>query len=282
MKLRIIHETEYQFTSEVFLEPHYLRLKPRTAPHNRLESFMLAITPGPAGLSHQSDEEENLVHFCWFEGMTRSLSIRTESVVITEPYNPFNFIIHPAIFSQLPFEYADHQKKLLEPDLNHPALSNLLIGYGSKIADRSSYNTITFLTDLTRQIHDDFVLEYREVGFPHQPNEAFALKQGSCRDIAWMQINLLRSMGIAARFVSGYYYFEMEKPQFELHAWLEAFLPGAGWVGFDPSHGIIAGPTHIPIVSSSNYENTMPVTGTIRGDAGASLAAKVTIEEMDK
>ena len=137
---------------------------------------------------------------------------------------------------------------------------------------------IPFLTNLTTKIHDDFILESRQEGIPFAPDKTFEIKNGSCRDLVWMQIQLLRHMGIAAKFVSGYFYLPLENSEFELHAWLEVFLPGAGWIGFDPSHGILAGNSHIPIASSTHFENTMTVTGTIRGEATSDLISKVMIE----
>ena len=95
-----------------------------------------------------------------------------------------------------------------------------------------------------------------------------------------MQINLLRNLGIAARFVSGYFYFEMDEPTYELHAWVEVFLPGVGWFGLDPSHGIFTGNTHFPIASSAHFTHTMPVTGGIRGSATSILKTHLKIEKI--
>jgi transglutaminase-like putative cysteine protease len=95
-----------------------------------------------------------------------------------------------------------------------------------------------------------------------------------------MQIHLLRQQGIAARFVSGYYYFDMDQPQFELHAWLQVYLPGTGWLGLDPSHGILTGNTHFPVVSSAHYEHSMPVSGGIRGSATSQLITQLSIEKL--
>ena len=92
-----------------------------------------------------------------------------------------------------------------------------------------------------------------------------------------MEIHLLRKMGFAARFVSGYFYLPDVNPEFELHAWLEVFLPGAGWIGFDPTHGIIAGIHHIPIASSAHFENTMAVSGSVRGSASSTLHTNLAI-----
>jgi transglutaminase-like putative cysteine protease len=95
-----------------------------------------------------------------------------------------------------------------------------------------------------------------------------------------MQIQLLRHLGIAARFVSGYYFIGSENPSHDLHAWVEVYLPGAGWIGFDPSHGSAAGANHIPICSSAYFQNTMPVIGSFRGGASSKMEVLVSIEKI--
>jgi transglutaminase-like putative cysteine protease len=155
----------------------------------------------------------------------------------------------------------------------------LIINSKNKIQTRS-YKTINYITALTNQICQDFTLETRLEGEPLESGITFDLKKGSCRDLSWMQIQLLRHMGIAARFVSGYFFVESEHPKPELHAWVEVYLPGAGWVGFDPSNGMIAGSSHVPICSSSRYENTMPVTGSFRGDATSVLITSLSMVRM--
>ena len=117
-------------------------------------------------------------------------------------------------------------------------------------------------------------------GEPFHPDKTFELKSGSCRDLSWMEIHLLRNMGIASRFVSGYFYLPLEKEGFDLHAWVEVFIPGAGWIGFDPSHGMVAGASHIPVASSAHYDNTMAVTGAVRGSASSELETKLWIEAL--
>ncbi len=281
MKLKIVHETEYTFNAEVFFEPHFLRFKPMVTPNIEVESFQLQITPLPTGLSEQIDAENNLIHHSWFDGVHKILSVRAESTVKIKEHNPFNFILYPTSFFELPFTYHDPLNELLRPSLHVAGLSKELIHYGEKIKKESNFNTVQFITNLTKQIHSDFIVETREVGTPYDAYKTFELKKASCRDLSWMQIQLLRHMGIAARFVSGYFFIQLEHPDFELHAWVEAFLPGAGWIGFDPSNGILTGEAHIPIATSAVSENTMPVTGSIRGDASSELATSLVIKKMD-
>ncbi|GAB3668336.1 transglutaminase family protein [Echinicola sediminis] len=280
-KLKIVHETLYEFDEEVFIEPHYLRFKPRVSPYNSLDTDCLTIFPKPIGLSEQWDAENNLVHFCWFDGMHLSLNIRSESSVILADNNPFDFIIFPQGYFDLPFDYAPKLKDLLCGALVKTQIEIPLIEYGNQILEKSGYKTLHFISDLTKQIHADFNLASRIEGEPFPADKTFNLKKGSCRDLAWMQIQLLRHQGIAAKFVSGYYYIESDDPVHELHGWLEVFLPGAGWVGFDPSHGTVVGSSHVPICSSAHYRNTMPVIGSFRGNAQTVMETALTIAKSN-
>lgn len=275
---KITHDTEYNFTSEVFFEPHYLRFRPKTTTFNELEKFEIILSPNPKGVSEQIDAENNLIHFCWFEGLISNFKIHTESVVSIRDHNPLNFILYPSSSFNLPMKYDSPLKELLSQALKFDNISQPLIKYGERLLVESKQNTIDFITNVTRQIHNDFIVESRQEGIPFEADKTFSLKNGSCRDLVWMQIQLFRYMGVASRFVSGYYYIPLENLDFELHAWLEVYLPGAGWVGLDPSHGIVAGNSHIPIASSTHFENTMTVTGTIRGDATSELTSNLLIE----
>jgi len=280
MRFKIIHETEYEFSKAVFLEPHYLMFKPKNRQHLNLESYSLELSIKPAGISEQLDAEDNIVHFCWFEGMHKNIVIRSEATVNSRPYNPFNFLIYPLYFNSIPFSYSDAIIVLLQKYLTAEPIGKELHLFGKTILASINNDTLSFLTALTIQIHDDFVVASREEGVPYEPDKTFHLKKGSCRDLVWMQIQLLRTMGLASRFVSGYYYVDVENPQYELHAWTEVFLPGAGWIGFDPSNGIITGNTHIAVASGSHYLNTMPISGTVRGDATSELKTKLVIEVL--
>ncbi|GAA3597656.1 transglutaminase family protein [Flavivirga amylovorans] len=279
MRLKIIHETKYNFSSEVYLEPHQLRLKPKSTSFCVLDSFDLEIHPNPMATREQIDPENNTIHFVWFQNKTKELIIRTNSLITISEYNPFTFIIFPSQYLQVPFNYTEELKTALFASLRNMDIDQSLKDYSSSVLEKSN-NTIDFLTNLTQQIHNDFELCYRHEGYPFDPNKTFNLKKGSCRDLAWMQIHLFRNLGIAARFVSGYYYIKVDKPKYELHAWGELFIPGAGWVGFDPSYGVVTGNAHIALVSSSHFDQTMPVTGTIRGGGNSILNTTLYINEL--
>ncbi|OEI81530.1 transglutaminase family protein [Formosa algae] len=280
MHIKISHDTTYSFTKAVFLEPHYLRFKPKAMPFLEVKSYNLQLSVTPSGISEQLDAEGNVVHFCWFDGMHDSIIIKSEAILDIAPFLAFNFLVHPTSCNLIPFQYPEQQRPMLSLYMEATPISNALFEYGQRILKSVQSNTISFLLQLTKQIHIDFSLEIREVGIPFHANDTFQGKTGSCRDLSWMQIQLLRNLGLAARFVSGYYYIEIEFPHYELHAWVEVFIPGAGWIGFDPSNGIATANMHIPVCSSVHYENTMPVSGSIRGDAHATLSTNLHMEMM--
>jgi transglutaminase-like putative cysteine protease len=156
-----------------------------------------------------------------------------------------------------------------------------LMSYGTSIRESTYFKTVAFINALTEQIHADFTRESRLEGVPYEADQTFNQKRGSCRDLSWMQMQLLRNLGIAARFVSGYYFIGSESTAHELHAWIEAYIPGAGWLGFDPSHGGMAGGSHIPICSSAYYQHTMPVTGSFRGYTNSTMTTSLSIEKIE-
>lgn len=277
MKFEISHTTEYLYSSHVFFEPHYFRFKPKATSFSSIESYDININPKPSGFSDQVDTENNLIRLCWFEDLHQKLKIAVKTVIDVTEYNPFNFLVHPLKYLKIPFKYDNRTAQLLNPALMPSALSESINQFLSTLLKKSNNQTVAFLIELTKQIHNDFTVETRDEGEPFNPNYTFNEKLGSCRDLSWMQINMLRHLGIAARFVSGYFYMQADKPVFELHAWVEVFLPGAGWIGFDPSHGIITSCYHIPLASSAFYENTMPISGAIRGDATSILENDLNI-----
>ena len=278
MIYKINHRTIYSFSEMVFLEPHQLRFLPLSLPYRQIKEFKVDISPKPKGISLQIDPENNLVHHCWFEGMTRELNIFVEMKVENQEINPFNFLIYPPEYTNIPFSYTDNQKKILNNYLIHEDINPSLSKYVEKFIKDNNSETIPSLLSLTRRINLDFKIKSRESGFPNSPDTTFKDKLGSCRDLAWMELQVLRKLGIATRFVSGYYYVQSDQPAYELHAWIEVFIPGAGWFGLDPTAGMVAVNNYVPVASSYHYSHTYPVIGTIRGEANSDLRSSLSIE----
>ena len=281
MRYQITHHTTYDYSAQVFPEPHYLRFQPQTTAYARLESFDLEVSPAPAGLRHHRDAEGNLVAYTWFGGSCAQLVIRAESVVATREYNPLGFLLEGSTLRGPTPNYSDAQRQLLHASLAAPAVGAELHAFGDEVAlEVPEGDVVGFLLALARAVHGGFEAVYREVGPPLPPDETFRRRSGSCRDLSWMLIALLRRRGFAARFVSGYFYFELDPPAYELHAWVEVFLPGAGWFGIDPTHGLATGPSHLPLAASARPARTMPVTGGIRGDATSTMTNRLTITPL--
>lgn len=278
MRLQIQHKTSYTFSDAVFLEPHTLRFHPQARPWLSTESFSLAVTPSPAGERNLLNEDNGIVRLCWFSGQHVALTIVSEAVVNLNPFDPFAFLVQPASCGTVPFDYPDSQGELLAPALKCGPLPAELLQYSTDCLAGAGNDTVALLSQLTLNISRDFSLVVREEGDPLAPGQTFSAKEGSCRDLAWMQIQLLRHMGIAARFVSGYLFIEGEDPEWELHAWVEAFVPGAGWIGLDPSHGLAAAQFHVPVAASAFPANTMPVTGNLRGSASSELTTDLRLQ----
>ena len=152
--------------------------------------------------------------------MTKKMAIKLNMIVDTIDFNPFNFILYPNEYFTIPFTYSEKLTKILSPSLEVLNISEPLINYGQKILGDSGSDSLTFLTDLTRQIHTDFSLEYRHTGKPFSSEKTFERKLGSCRDLTWMQIQLLRHLGIASRFISGYYFFSTPRAISMTSSWL--------------------------------------------------------------
>ncbi len=282
MLYHILHISEYTYSDQVFFEPHQLRFKPKSSPHISVKDFNLTIEPEPAGFSEHTDIENNHTVLCWFEQTHQKLTITSQVQVEISPYNPFNFLVYPTEYLQIPFEYEKRDKQLLKTALDTFGLEPPLQNYTKKILQESNYHSVNFITNLTKDIAKNISLQSRETGEPLQPDITFKQKVGSCRDITWMQIHILRQLGIASRFVSGYFFVDSDEPEFELHAWLEAYLPGAGWIGFDPSHGILTDCFHIPVASSAFYQHTMPVSGSVRGSTSSQLSHQLHITQKDQ
>lgn len=280
MKLKITHNTVYTFDDLVFLEPHYVRLMPKYADNLNLLQHTKTVFPKPTGHNVISDAENNVIDFYWFDGLTDRLTITCESFIVVSPYDPFSFLLYPSSFNELPFAYPKWELLLLHAALDVLPIQQDLRAFGEDALAEAHGQTIDYLSLITRSIHQMFTVDYREFGSPLTPDETFRLRSGSCRDLSWMLIGLLRHQGIAARFASGYYYFDMEEPAFELHAWVEVFLPGKGWLGLDPSHGLLTGAGHIAVASSANYERTMPISGLIRGSARSKLTTELFIAKI--
>lgn len=280
MKYVVQHISRYGFENAIFLEPHLFRFFPRQSRHCRLLSYELEITPKPAGSTLCEESSGTIAAHCWFEGLHHTLEIRAGLSVEIVPHNPFGFFITSPENTQLPLRYDDNTLKMLATSLETEPLSDGMRAFSDGIFTSAGGSTVPFITSMTAAIASQFRIITREDGPPWAPGETFAARKGSCRDVAWLQIHLLRNRGIAARFVSGYCYLVTDgNPEWELHAWVEVYIPGVGWMGHDPTHGLACAMNHIPIAASPYPAHTMPVSGSFRGAGASTLHNKIHIRQ---
>jgi transglutaminase-like putative cysteine protease len=290
MKYTITHTTTYTYDNPVFLDPHILRLQPRSDGFQRLNQYQLQVTPPPQGQNSILDIEGNLLTRCWWRpnaaAVTQKLEVSAISKVETLCNNPFNYLLEPWAI-RLPFDYPTALSEHLQPYLTPTHLGSLASDpaatqLAQEIAHRVNWNPINFLTELNQQIYQTMRYQVREEGDPQPPSITWIQQSGTCRDFVVLFMAVCRAVGLAARFVSGY---EQGDPAYEqmLHAWTEVYLPGAGWRGYDPTMGLVVSDRHIAVAASEWPRYTAPITGTHWGGNGGAvhLENNVLVQKQD-
>jgi uncharacterized protein (DUF2126 family) len=273
IQVALNHRTRYGYDKPVSLGPQVVQLRP--APHSRtpILSYSLKVTPARHFLSWQLDPHSNHLARLLFPDKTNEFVVEVDLTAELSPSNPFDFLLEPG-FEDYPFEYVAEMARDLEPyRLVKPAgrrLHAFLDGLS-----RKKRGTISFLFELNREVRDEIGYVTRLDPGVQSSEESLESRTGSCRDSAWLLVEVLRHLGIASRFVSGYLIqlapdeAALEKPgglqtdSADLHAWAEAYLPGAGWIGMDPTSGLFTGEGHIPLVCTPNASNAAPIGGTV-------------------
>lgn len=267
----VYHLTHYKYDRPVVLGPQIIRLQP--APHSRTKvlSHSLKVQPANHFVNLQQDPYGNfLARFVFPEPVTE-LKIEVDLVADMTVYNPFDFFVEPSA-EAFPFDYPEEIRDDLAiyrtPEPAGPLLQAFL-----KTVDRSAPNTVNFLVDLNARLQREIAYIVRMETGVFSPEETLAAAKGSCRDSSWLLVQILRNLGIAARFVSGYLIqlrpdlVALDGPAgtavdfTDLHAWCEVYLPGAGWIGFDPTSGLLTGESHVPLAATPHFRNAAPISG---------------------
>lgn len=281
MKLLVRHELTYTYSSAVSLTPHTLHLYPPTNPFVRLDRHEFHITPDPEKLILTTDVEGNVQHQLFYNQRTDHLRIAAEMEVTTLLENPFDFIFYPIESQDLPFEYSEPINEVLQPYLQGRDATTSVGQFARQIAAEADWKTLPFLMHLNAYIRHNFAYEIRETGPPLSPERLLLNRRGSCRDYVSLYMAACQGLGLAARFVSGYYFGELQDEQY-LHAWAEVYLPGAGWRGFDPTQNCMVADRHVPLAASLIPKLVTPVLGsfTHRGGIEADFQATVTVRPL--
>ena len=272
IRVALRHLTEYRYDRPVNLLPHVVRLRP--APHCRtpILAYSLKVEPRKHFVNWQQDPYGNYLARLAFPEPAKRLKVEVDLVAELTALNPFDFFVDEAA-ERFPFEYEPALTRELAPyrecGPGGPLLEELVA-----VLRRSGVRTIDFLVDLNREVHRRIRYIIRMESGVQACEETLARGSGSCRDSAWLLVEVLRRLGLAARFASGYLVqlkadlrpasgpTGPEADFSDLHAWTEVFLPGAGWIGLDPTSGLLAGEGHLPLACAADPVTAAPITGT--------------------
>jgi len=267
------HVTHYRYDRLVGLSPQVVRLRP--APHcrSRILSYSLKVQPTDHFINWQQDPQANYLARLVFPDETHELRIEVDLVAEMSVINPFDFFLTPYA-EKFPFKYDSNERRELVPYLVKAPATPLVASYLAGIS-RQRCRTIDFVVGVNQRLaHEIRYLIRLEPGV-QLPEETLANRSGSCRDSAALLVQLMRHMGLAARFVSGYLIQLVPdvkaldgpvgaKEDFtDLHAWCEVYLPGAGWIGLDPTSGLLAGEGHIPLACTPEPSAAAPISGAV-------------------
>jgi uncharacterized protein (DUF2126 family)/transglutaminase-like putative cysteine protease len=283
------HVTHYKYDRPIDLGPQTVRLRP--APHTRtpILSYSLKVTPANHFVNWQQDPQGNWLARFVFPEKAGELKIEVDFTAQMTVVNPFDFFVEPYATS-FPFQYTADLKTELAPYLATSEQGPLFAAHLKDIA-READSAVNFLVDLNAQLQKKISYVIRMEPGIQTPEETLARGSGSCRDSAWLLIHIFRHLGLAARFVSGYLIQlrpdidpvegprEVESDFTDLHAWAEVYLPGAGWIGFDVTSGMLTGEGHIPVAATPHYRSAAPISGSA-GFANVEFGFEMSVKRI--
>jgi transglutaminase-like putative cysteine protease len=284
MKLRVSHLSRYEYAQPVSFSPHMLYLRPRENPHARVSKFTYNVSP-QAKLTDTLDAFGNVLTWAHFWDRASALSIRTEFQIETAEKNPFDFVLR-ADAANYPFNYDAYERYMLAPYLALPApeaQNRIQHWLGGATQPRES---VPLVANLNQLLYSRIAYERRED--PGIQDVILTLERGAgaCRDYATALMQICRIFGIAARYVTGYLYTSTEddhRNRDAMHSWVEVYLPGAGWKGVDPAHGIFCTDAYIAVAHAPQGECISPVQGSYYSSVRvpSQLTTNVLVEKLE-
>ena len=283
MRYRVVHETCYRYSQPVRLRSHKILLCPRSDGAQWLNHFDIQIDPQPKQQTYFLDINGNTCLEVSFEGELSSLKITTTSEVTTHRENPFDYQSEPWALA-FPIDYPSGLAAQLQPYLTVPlgwgidsASMASVLEMAQSVTSKTNNNVGLFLTQLAQDIQLRCNYQQRLEGEALAPAVTLAQNSGTCRDFAVLFVAVCRAVGLAARFVSGYQEGDPDGPH-DLHAWAEAYVPGGGWRGFDPTLGLAVGDRHIALAAAVNPRQAGPVIGSLYPNQKAETTLESHIE----
>lgn len=264
MILAIKYRAEYRYDAKVSLSPHFVRLFPRDALQARVRSFAFTTNPG-GSVNWRHDLFDNVVAQCFYPREDDRLICSLDAEIEVEQRNPFGFLLDSRAL-QWPVEYDARERAILGAFMVAD-----ITELPSALRPMSGSETVGALVGMNQWINASIAYERREDGEAHPPAETLRMRRGACRDTAVLLAAALRAQGLATRLVSGYLWESASDPaerkaEGSLHAWTEVFLPGAGWVGLDPSNGVFADHHYLAAAVGIAPADVAPVSGLYFGE----------------
>jgi transglutaminase-like putative cysteine protease len=285
--LTVRHITRYAYSEPVGFGEHRMMFRPRESHDLRLVSTRLEITPRPSGLRWLHDVFDNSVAIASFDDASAS-ELRFDSTVTLEHLETAlpEYALDAAARA-FPFAYSDEERPDLVGALTRQYPSDDLSAWTARLLDAGSRTTMGLLLSMTGAINDAFTYLRRIEKGVQSPGETLRLRTGSCRDFAVLMIEAARSLGVAARFVSGYIFVQDASRATTVgggatHAWMQAYLPGAGWVDFDPTNSIVGNRNLIRVAVAWDHRNALPLWGTFVGPRSAFRGMDVTVSVVEE
>jgi transglutaminase-like putative cysteine protease len=289
IQVAIRHNTAYEFDRPVPIHPHVVRLRP--GPHCRtpIKTYSLTVEPQNHFVNWQQDPFGNHLARFVFPEKSRSLKLHVKLVAELVAINPFDFFLEESV-ETFPFNYEPILKSDLAPYLNISERGKQLTRWIKGI-NRQKMALVPFLVGVNQHIQQHVDYERRMEEGIQSCEQTLTLKRGSCRDSAWLLVQVLRHLGLAARFVSGYLVqlssadksldrsYQPDRDFTDLHAWAEVFLPGAGWIGLDQTSGLFVGEGHLPLACTPAPTSAAAITGAT-GICKTTLTFSNTVERI--
>jgi len=279
----IRHLTTYRYRKPVAFGEHRMMLRPLQAFDQRLLSAEVTVSPEPSLLRHIQDVSGACVGVARFARPAEELVFESRARVEHTPGAPFELEASSALIGQAAFLYDEDERTELAASIRPRHADPAVEAWARRFLHPAGPTRVSaVLAAMTHAIRADFAYSLRLLGAPQAPAETLALRQGSCRDFALLMIEAARSLGVAARFVSGYIYSASAKAGRtgggHTHAWVRAYVPGCGWVDFDPTNGIVGNTDLIRVAVVADPGLALPLHGTWLGEAGDDLGMDVEVD----